>query len=125
MPFSHTSQNSILPAHPLMVFLCSVVAGASRFAHCEWLRSDKALHSMPRIDRFPPTDTARNLFLRFTQATVQAFWRPLWQWLVPMFRRQRKGSVWMTPHAPSKVIDHVRIVGPCQSHGIEAAVKWL
>ena len=77
MPFSHASPNSIPPAQTLMAFLCSGVAGASRFAHSEWLRSDKALHSMLGIDRFPGTDTVRNLFLRFTQGTVQAFWRPL------------------------------------------------
>ena len=91
MPFSHTSPNSIPPAHTLMAFLCSVVAGASRFAHSEWLRSDKALHSMLGIDRFPGTDTVRNLFLRFTQGTVQAFWRPLWQWLLPMFKAPAEG----------------------------------
>ena len=91
MPFSHTSPNSIPPAHTLMAFLCSVVAGASRFAHSEWLRSDKALHSMLGIDRFPGTDTVRNLFLRFTQGTVQAFWRPLWQWLLPMFKAPVEG----------------------------------
>jgi hypothetical protein len=91
MPFSHTSPNSIPPAHTLMAFLCSVVAGASRFAHSEWLRSDKALHSMLGIDRFPGTDTVRNLFLRFTQSTVQAFWRPLWQWLLPMFKAPAEG----------------------------------
>ena len=91
MPFSHTSPNSIPPAHTLMAFLCSVVAGASRFAHSEWLRSDKALHSMLGIERFPGTDTVRNLFLRFTQGTVQAFWRPLWQWLLPMFKAPAEG----------------------------------
>ncbi len=91
MPFSHTSPNSIPPAHTLMAFRCSVVAGASRFAHSEWLRSDKALHSMLGIDRFPGTDTVRNLFLRFTQGTVQAFWRPLWQWLLPMFKAPVEG----------------------------------
>ncbi len=91
MPFSHTSPNSIPPAHTLMAFLYSVVAGASRFAHCEWLRSDKALHSMLGIDCFPCTDTVRNLFLRFTQGTVQAFWRPLWQWLLPLFKAPAEG----------------------------------
>ena len=91
MPFSHTSPNSIPPAHTLMAFLCSVVANASRFAHSEWLRSDKALHSMLGIDPFPGTDTVRNLFLRFTQGTVQAFRRPLWQWLLPMFKAPVEG----------------------------------
>jgi hypothetical protein len=85
MPFTHASSNSIAPAHTLMAFLCSVVAGASRFAHSEWLRSDKALHAMLGIKRFPSTDTVRNLFLRFTQGTIQVFWCPVWQWLLAMF----------------------------------------
>ena len=83
-PFSDASLNSILPAHTLMAFLCSVVAGASRFARSDRLRSDKARHSMLGMDRFPSADTVRNLFLRFTQGTVQTFGRPLWQWLLPM-----------------------------------------
>jgi len=33
----------------LMAFLCSVIVGASRFAHTDWLRSDKALHAMRGI----------------------------------------------------------------------------
>ncbi len=33
-------------------------------------------------ERFPSDDTIRNFFLRFSQAHVEAFWRPLWRWLV-------------------------------------------
>ena len=91
MPFVHASSNSIPPAHTLMAFLCSVVAGASRFAHSEWLRSDNALHAMLGMKRFPSTDTVRNLFLRFTQGTIQTFWRPLWQWLLAMFSVPAEG----------------------------------
>jgi len=91
MPFTHASPNSIPPAHTLLAFLCSVVAGASRFAHSEWLRADKALHTMLGIKRFPSTDTVRNLFLRFTQGTIQVFWRPLWQWLLAMFSPPEAG----------------------------------
>jgi hypothetical protein len=78
MPFVHRSPNSLPPAHTLTAFLYSVVVGASRFAHSDWLRSDKALHAMLGITRFPGTDTIRNFFARFTQGTIEAFWRPLW-----------------------------------------------
>jgi hypothetical protein len=55
MPFVNRSPNSIPPAHTLTAFLCSVVVGASRFAHSDWLRSDKALHAMLGITLFPGT----------------------------------------------------------------------
>ena len=65
-----------------MSFLVSVVAGARRFAHTDWLRADKALHALLGIEHFPGTDTVRNLFKRFGQGHIEAFWRPLWKWLL-------------------------------------------
>jgi len=91
MPFQLRSPNAIPPAQTLMAFLFSVVVGASRFAHTDWLRSDKALHAMLGISRFPGTDTIRNLFGRFTQGKIQAFWRPLWIWIVSMFSAPPEG----------------------------------
>ncbi len=91
MPFTLSSPNAIPPAHTLMAFLSSVIAGAKRFAHTDWLRSDKALHVMLGIERFPGTDTVRNLFARFTQGTIEAFWRPLWRWLSPLFEQPKEG----------------------------------
>ena len=85
MPFELHSPNAIPPAQTLMAFLCAVVAGASRFAHTDWLRADKALHTMLGIPRFPGTDTIRNFFARFTQGAIQSFWRPLWRWILPFF----------------------------------------
>jgi hypothetical protein len=46
------------------------------------LRADRALHAMLGMDRFPGTDTVRNLLKRFTQPVIEAFWRPLWRWLL-------------------------------------------
>jgi hypothetical protein len=40
-----------------MAFIISVVAGARRLAHTDWLRADKALHALLGIPRFPGTDT--------------------------------------------------------------------
>jgi hypothetical protein len=91
MPFTLNSPNAIPPAHTLMAFLSSVIVGAKRFAHTDWLRFDTALHVMLGIDRFPGTDTVRNLFARFTQGAIEAFWRPLWRWLLAMFEHPQQG----------------------------------
>jgi hypothetical protein len=91
MVFKLRSPNAIPPEQTLTGFLFAVIAGASRFAHTDWLRSDKALHAMLGIARFPGTDTVRNFFARFTQGAVEAFWRPLWRWLLPHFVAPAEG----------------------------------
>ncbi len=92
LPFpASTSPNAIPLAHTLTAFIIAVVTGASRFAHTDWLRSDRALHAVLGIVRFPGTDTVRNFFLRFTQAHIQAFWRPLWRWLLSMLPCAQEG----------------------------------
>jgi hypothetical protein len=55
------------------------------------MRSDKAFHVMPGVERFTGTDTVRNLFARFTQGTIEAFWRPLWRWALPLFEQPNEG----------------------------------
>jgi hypothetical protein len=83
LPFAEPTSNNALPlAHSLTAFLMSVVAGAQRFAHCEWLRADRVLHALLGLERFPSDDTIRNFFLRFSQGHIEAFWRPLWRWLL-------------------------------------------
>jgi hypothetical protein len=77
-----TRPNAIAPAHTLTAFVFAVVAGARRFAHTELLRADRALHTLLGLERFPGHDTIRGLFLRFTQADIETFWRPLWRWLL-------------------------------------------
>ena len=57
MPFCYRSPNAIDPAQTLVAFLISVVAGARRLAHTDWLRADRALHALLGIERFPGTDT--------------------------------------------------------------------
>jgi hypothetical protein len=84
MPFNYTSNNAIPPAQTLVALIVSVVAGARRFAHTDWLRADKALHALLGIEHFPGTDTVRNLFKRFRQGHIEAFWRPLWKWLLEL-----------------------------------------
>jgi hypothetical protein len=92
LPFAPpTSPNAIPLAHTLTAFLIAVVTGASRFAHTDWLRADRGLHAVLGIARFPGTDTVRNFFLRFTQAHIQAFWRPLWRWLLNLLACPREG----------------------------------
>jgi hypothetical protein len=84
MPFAYSSPNAIPPAQTLVAFIVSVVAGARRLAHTDWLRADKALHALLGISRFPGTDTVRNFFNRFSQARIEGFWRPLWKWLLAL-----------------------------------------
>jgi hypothetical protein len=61
LPFAEPTSNNAIPlAHALTAFLMSVVVGAQRFAHCEWLRADPVLHTMLGLERFPSDDTIRN-----------------------------------------------------------------
>src|SRR5512137_3058350 len=81
LPFAAPTSNNAIPlAHTLTAFIVSVVVGARRFAHCQWLRADQVLHAMLGLERFPGDDTIRNFFARFSQGTVEAFWRPIWKW---------------------------------------------
>jgi len=92
MPFLEPTSNNAIPlAHCLTAFLMSVVVGAQRFAHCDWLRADRVLHTMLGLTRFPSDDTIRNFFLRFSQAHIEAFWRPLWRWLLRLVACPKAG----------------------------------
>lgn len=85
MPFpAPTSPNAIPLAHTLTAFVVAVVSGASRFAHTDWLRADRALHAVLGILRFPGNDTVLNFFRRFTQGHIEGFWRPLWRWTLTL-----------------------------------------
>lgn len=87
LPFAEPASNNAIPlAHALTAFLMSVVVGAQRFAHSEWLRADRVLHALLGLERFPSDDTIRNFFLRFTQSHIEAFWRPLWRWLLRLVK---------------------------------------
>jgi len=92
MPFQLRSPNAIPPAQTLVAFLLAVIAGARRFAHTDWLRADKALHALLGIRRFPGTDTIRNFFRRFSQPTIESFWRPLSRWLLAKFACPSAGA---------------------------------
>jgi hypothetical protein len=82
LPWQLTSPNAIPLEHTLTSFILGVVIGARRFAHTEWARADRALHALLGLERWPGADTVRGLFHRFTQGTIQSFWRPLWSWLL-------------------------------------------
>ena len=87
LPFAPPASNNAIPlAHTLTAFLVSVVVGARRFAHCDWLRADHVLHTLLGLERFPSDDTIRNFFRRFTQAHIESFWRPLWRWLLQLVK---------------------------------------
>jgi len=78
LPWQLSSPNGIPLAHTLTAFCIGVVAGARRFAHTELLRADRALHALLGLERWPGADTVRALFHRFSQGSIQSFWRPLW-----------------------------------------------
>ena len=84
LPWALTSPNAIPLPHTLTAFLIGVLCGARRFAHTEMARADRALHALLGLPRWPGADTVRALFHRFTQGTIQSFWRPLWVWLLGM-----------------------------------------
>jgi len=77
--------------HTLTAFCIGVVAGARRFAHTELVRADRALHALLGLERWPGADTVRALFHRFSQASIQSFWRPLWVWLLSLVRCPAEG----------------------------------
>jgi len=91
MPWQVSSPNAIPLAHTLTAFCLGVVAGARRFAQTEMLRADRALHALVNIARWPGADTIRSFFHRFSQATVQSFWRPLWVWQLGLVRGRPEG----------------------------------
>lgn len=91
MPICYKSPNSIDPSQTVTAFLISVLAGARRFAHSAMLRSDKALHAMLGILRFPTDDTIRNLFKRFSQRAVYEFYSPLWEWQLERVPQREAG----------------------------------
>ena len=91
MPFSYSSPNSITPAVIFTSFLMATLLGASRFAHCGWLRLDKALHALLGVSRLPGEDSVLRFFARFSMSRVEAFFRPLWRWLFSLMSAPRAG----------------------------------
>jgi hypothetical protein len=91
MPFRFTSPNQIEPTITLTAFLMSVLAGARRFAHTGLLRSDRALHALLGIARFPSDDTMRNLFRRFRMGDVHRLFDPLAEWLMERLPLRQDG----------------------------------
>jgi hypothetical protein len=77
MPVRWRSPNRIDPTTTWTAFLISVLVGAERFAHANWLRGDEALRQLLGLDRFPTDDTIRNLFKQFSMGHVQRFFAPL------------------------------------------------
>jgi hypothetical protein len=86
LPWQLTSPNAIPLTHTLTAFCIGVIIGARRFGHTEMARADRALHAMLGLERWPGADTVRGLFHRFSQATIQSFWRPMWIWLLGLVR---------------------------------------
>ncbi|MFA7369228.1 MAG: hypothetical protein WC334_06255, partial [Kiritimatiellales bacterium] len=43
------------------------------------------------LKRWPGADTVRSFFHRFTQASIQQFWRPLWRWQMELLTTPATG----------------------------------
>jgi Transposase DDE domain group 1 len=92
LPFGAPTSNNAIPlVHTFTAFMMAVVTGGRRFAHTQWLRADHALHAMLGMERFPGDDTIRNFFARFSQCTIEAFWRPLWKWSLEKLTPRSEG----------------------------------
>ena len=91
MPFRFTSPNHIEPTVTLVAFLVSVLAGARRFAQTSLLRSDRALHALLGITRFPTDDTICNLFRRFRMGDVHRLFDPLAEWMMERLPLRQDG----------------------------------
>jgi hypothetical protein len=91
MPFRFASPNQIEPSVTLTAFMMSVLAGARRFAHAGLLRSDRALHALLGIGRFPSDDTIRNLFRRFKMGDVHRLFDPLAEWQMTRLPPREQG----------------------------------
>jgi hypothetical protein len=91
MPIRWRSHNQIDPAATLTAFLMAVLVGAKRFVHANWLRGDRALHTVLGLTRFPTDDTIRNLFRRFGMAEVHQFYAPLTEWQMERLPRRTEG----------------------------------
>ncbi len=91
MPFAYLSPRALPLADTFSAFLISVILGASRFAHCDWLRFDTALHALLGIRRFPGNDAILRFFGRFTQGRIEAFFRPLTRWLLALLKPPAEG----------------------------------
>jgi hypothetical protein len=70
LPVCLKSPNAIPAGETFTAFLIAVGAGARRFAPSSMLRSDRALHALLGVKRFPTDSTIRNLFKRFTRGIV-------------------------------------------------------
>ena len=75
----------------LTAFLLSVLTGAKRFAHANWLRGDEALRKLLGLERFPTDDTIRNLFKQFTMGHVQRFFPALAEWQMQRLPQRSEG----------------------------------
>ena len=67
MPFTNSSPNAIPPAQNLVAFIISVVAGARRLAHTDWLAPTKAFTHCLASNGFPaPTPCATTIRLSYS-----------------------------------------------------------
>jgi hypothetical protein len=68
------------PRHILESFWLGIWTGASRYIHCDWLRYDKALHSIFGWDQMPSQSTYSRFFGKFSQQRNTEVFPALQHW---------------------------------------------
>ncbi len=74
------SNRGYAPTHVIESFWLSIWTGASRYIHCDWLRSDSVLRSIFGWDEMPSQSTYSRFFGKFTQARNTEVFPPLQEW---------------------------------------------
>ncbi|HLJ17046.1 MAG TPA: hypothetical protein VKV15_21315, partial [Bryobacteraceae bacterium] len=77
MPIRWKSPNHIDPGCTFTAFRMPVLVGTRQFAHASLLRSDRALHALLDLDRFPTDGTIHNLFRALGMGEVQRFYEAM------------------------------------------------
>lgn len=68
------------PKHVIESFWLSIWTGASRYIHCDWLRSDSVLQSIFGWNKTPSQSTFSRFFGKFPQARNTEVFPPLQHW---------------------------------------------
>lgn len=80
LPDERTSPNATAVSDIAISFLTAILAGASRFAHVERLRHDRALSTILGIDSVPSASVFTRYFNTFRQKQVESMSQRLWTW---------------------------------------------
>jgi len=84
-PDERTSPNATEVIDIAVSFMASVLCGATRFAHVERIRNDRALSAILGVDSVPSASTFTRYFNTFTHGQVELLSQRLWKWTQKRF----------------------------------------